>query len=58
MGQKALQPLFHTVHLLEVQCDGVRDIDSLDIPDKIELQVLKTLIVTVIRTWEIGMYSA
>jgi len=52
MGQKALQPLFHPMHLLEVQRDGIRDIRNLDIPDEFELQVSKTLIVTVIRIWE------
>jgi hypothetical protein len=52
MGQKALQPLFHPMHLLEVQRDGICDIRNLDIPDEFELQVSKTLIVTVIRIWE------
>ena len=54
MIQKALQPLLHLAHFLEVQYDRPCDIRNFYVPNELELQFLKNFVVIVVRIWETG----
>lgn len=53
-SQKALQPLLHPTHFFQVQRDRIDDFRNIYIPDELELQSLKTLVVVIVGIWETG----
>ncbi len=51
-GQKVLQPLLHPAHFFQVQRDRIHDFRNIYIPDELELQSLKTLVIVIVGIWE------
>jgi hypothetical protein len=49
-----LQSLLHPAHFFQVQLDRIHDFRNRNIPDELELQSLKTLVIVVVGIWETG----